>query len=490
MALAVIGASLPSACGSAVALQEDPLDPQVQRYGYAPQPNPSITLQPDVVIVQGGARAIKSAGDDGLTWVIDARAAGADRVAVGSVMFVTSRAMGRVLRMERRGDDLGVVLGPVDLTDVIRHGTLRLEQKLDADAIIFQKTADAARLARLPEERYSLTGALRLSRASFVTQPADPVATKGSLQVKLGEFDVEPYIKHKAQAPKDVMGFGVKVSRGIRWVDEKKGSFSAHGGGFQGTAGLKFGADVSIYGREITVRSTIPIRDGQVEHGASFVIDGIEEVSLGLIAGADRGRPDNVKVRGEIPVEIFMQFPPSPATWVPMVLQIKHKLFVELVFSSRNSTLLGHGRYKVAGSIGYQNGSLAIPAFSVLQPMIDSVTGVTLGPAVIVVGSETRLFWGVGTRAFSTGVYGKLAIGASISQGSLLGAALLLCRGVTLKIDAGYGIGTVAVSEVNELLSKLLGKEIKTDIELIETMHPVVDGRTFRPDTKVCRWAQ
>src|SRR5712692_4353839 len=65
------------------------VDPATLRYGYAPIASRAITYQPDVVIVQGGARSIRSASANGLVWTIDGSAPGADQVRVGKVMFVT-----------------------------------------------------------------------------------------------------------------------------------------------------------------------------------------------------------------------------------------------------------------------------------------------------------------------------------------------------------------------------------------------------------------
>jgi len=94
-----------------------------QRYGAAPAPDPKVTYQPDVVFVGGGGGSVRGLSEDALTWRIDPGASGADKLARGKVMFLTGRAVGRVLDVRRDADDLAVTLGPVNITDVIRDGT-------------------------------------------------------------------------------------------------------------------------------------------------------------------------------------------------------------------------------------------------------------------------------------------------------------------------------------------------------------------------------
>ncbi|NED54547.1 hypothetical protein G3I24_27065, partial [Micromonospora aurantiaca] len=89
----------------------------------APAPGKDVTLQPDVVLVGGGSRTVRSVSPDGLTWRLDPGARDADRLAPGRVMFLTGRGVGRVLDLDEEGGDLVVTIGPVTLTEVIRDGT-------------------------------------------------------------------------------------------------------------------------------------------------------------------------------------------------------------------------------------------------------------------------------------------------------------------------------------------------------------------------------
>ena len=95
------------------------------KYGIAPVPDPSVTYQPDVIIVGGGADAVRALSSTGLTWTIDAAAPRASELAEGKIVFLTNRAVGRVLDVRKDGSNLAVTLGPVAITDIIRDCDIR-----------------------------------------------------------------------------------------------------------------------------------------------------------------------------------------------------------------------------------------------------------------------------------------------------------------------------------------------------------------------------
>ena len=76
------------------------------RYGFAPRPDPSITYQPDVIMIEGGPKVIRGVSADGLTWSVDASAPGVDRLQPGTIMFLTSQAVGRVMRLSPMDDQM------------------------------------------------------------------------------------------------------------------------------------------------------------------------------------------------------------------------------------------------------------------------------------------------------------------------------------------------------------------------------------------------
>ena len=78
-------------------------------------------------MVEEGPAVVKGLGPDGLTWTIDASAARAGEIQPGKIVFLTSRVVGRVLGVTRQAGTLAVVLGPVEITDVIKEGTFSVQ---------------------------------------------------------------------------------------------------------------------------------------------------------------------------------------------------------------------------------------------------------------------------------------------------------------------------------------------------------------------------
>ena len=121
-----------------------------RKYGLAPTPSPSVTYQPDVVIIGGGAEVIRAASPNGIQWTIDGGAPGMDAVQPGKVIFVTSRAVGRVLARQSAGRDVVVTLGPVDIPEVVKNADISLHEPID-----FSEALDTRRRISLAVRRHS-----------------------------------------------------------------------------------------------------------------------------------------------------------------------------------------------------------------------------------------------------------------------------------------------------------------------------------------------
>ena len=124
-----------------------PLDPHTLtesqiKFGIAPKRDPSVEYQPNIILMENGDKAIKSIGGDGLTWTFDANAPQVSEFQVDKIVFATGRAAGRVLALKRQGDNVQVVLGPVELTDLIRNGTFEMDAAVNLDNAITYTAPD------------------------------------------------------------------------------------------------------------------------------------------------------------------------------------------------------------------------------------------------------------------------------------------------------------------------------------------------------------
>lgn len=92
-----------------------------RQFGHSPRRVPGVTYQPNVVLLENGADAIRGVSNDGLSWTIDSAANGADQIQPGRVLFLTNRAVGRVLAVSKESDGLRVILGPSKLPKSFRR---------------------------------------------------------------------------------------------------------------------------------------------------------------------------------------------------------------------------------------------------------------------------------------------------------------------------------------------------------------------------------
>jgi hypothetical protein len=132
-----------------------PVDPAAltesqRKYGVAPTPDPKVEYQPGIIIMEHGDQAIRSFGSDGLTWTFDASAPHVNEFQMGKIVFATGRACGRIIMLKPQGDTVKVILGPVQLTEIIRSGSFAMDAPLDLDKMIpyvypdFPQSADAS----------------------------------------------------------------------------------------------------------------------------------------------------------------------------------------------------------------------------------------------------------------------------------------------------------------------------------------------------------
>jgi len=415
----------------------------LKTYGYGASPT-GADYQPDVVVVVGGAAAIRSASSNGLIWTIAKAAPGADKLKVGSVMVLTSVATGRVAAIHDDGDSRVVTLAPVNLTDVIRNGSIDVDQALPASAISYQLIPDLVGAQSVPTAGDLPSANIAPSgyhgTKPFAAQPAAlpkaapqaaggtlPVASDSSLEVKVGDWKMSPIITN------DKLELGV----------ERDGA-------------LKVGIDFAFDTNNLRFHGIDTIKNGQTSHSA-FEITGITGLTISLQAGAAGGNADNEKIKIEAPIEANIEIPPSPATGgLPMDIKVQFIFSVETAITGNNSTLVATGIWGLDGPIGYDGENFQTPKFTVKQSIIDSITGITLGPSGVVFGVEMKFQVGVGVASLSAGPFAGVIVDLGVTNGSSLGAAVARCKGATLDLRGTAGVGIELSAASIPILKDLL----------------------------------
>ncbi len=124
-----------------------PLDPATlteteRKFGRAPKRDATVEYQPDIILMEDGDKAIRSFASDGMTWTFDASAPHVSEFQMGKIVFATGRAVGRIIMLKPQGNTVSVILGPIQLTDVIKNGNFAMDSPLDIDKMIPYVSAD------------------------------------------------------------------------------------------------------------------------------------------------------------------------------------------------------------------------------------------------------------------------------------------------------------------------------------------------------------
>ena len=105
-------------------------------YGTAPKRGPGVTYQDGIILMEHGDKAITAFASDGMSWTFDANAPQVNEIQEGKILFATDRCAGKVLAVQRDGNKVTVILGPVQLNELVKEGNFSYNQPLDLNNAI------------------------------------------------------------------------------------------------------------------------------------------------------------------------------------------------------------------------------------------------------------------------------------------------------------------------------------------------------------------
>ncbi len=495
-------------------------------YGLGPVPDAKVAYQPDVVIVGGGSGSVRSVSADGIVWTIRGNAPHIDEVRPGMVMFVTSRGVGRVLKLERVGPDVSVWLGPVDLTDVIRDGVIKVDQPIDFRNFAFVQTPELPGAVRaapsLVSDRYQgepvryadwrasdvtlpVTRLIAVDRSTQGGQNTLPPATVGhSLAFGVGRFVVEmsqsvphstwPYQAADQQVLVVRVAYGPSASQSRkRPPDNKDGTKPWSSQPLEGSgvsAGLELGITFTLHLQEPRLHANTVISDGRIQQ-SNFRVDGIRQIDVDIGAGSRLGLSDNLSQRIEMPVDLVL--PVAPTLGLPLNIAVRQKFMIQTAFTAKNSTLLAHGSYVISGALSSNSDadgtSASAPNIQIQQSLLSALRGASLGVNGVVVAYQIRLVLGLGIPAAFVGPHAGLTASFTVTRGSDLG--LLVCRMASTDIAVNGGVGYKLEPAFIDVLASMFSRNASThaklDSDLIDYSKPVFHWDTTYPAIHLCK---
>jgi hypothetical protein len=421
-----------SRSGPARQLKKSEMTAAEVKYGVAPVPDPSVTYQPNVVIVGGGAEAIRALSSTGLTWTIDASAPHASELEPGKILFMTNRAAGRVLDVRKDGNNLSVTLGPVLITEIIRDCDIHPDPiPIDlAEAIPYEVADLPGRVitAKGSAEAWPSDGDAALTPVAYTIQgtPAGPVPP-ATVVSQLVDFKLVP----------SVGGDGIGV----------KGKST--GGGLT----LTIGALVHISHPTLTPR--LIIKDGDLIGGA-VELSGAAGLTMMFEAGTDVGLKANVNGR----VQAVPDFSIPIGGPAPLALTIRQVIDVKTALGVRNATISGTGDYTFHGSflVGHDNTGWTVGApigFTTKQSVLKSANGIAFSASGLDLTHQMRVVFGVGAWGLAAGPYFALTSAVGLFRGS--DAGTIQCKEATIVLTISGGIGYLIPRPITDAINFILG---------------------------------
>lgn len=426
----------------------------VQQYGYAP--DPARGYQSDVVLIGGGPAAIRSAGDDGLTFTLDHTADGVDRLTEGSIMFASALAVGRVVAITPPGSDRTVTVAPVLPTDLVDDLQLDGSAPLDLDTTTVVQRSGMSGAVEQQATAPSTPG-LR-GPAGFLAAPTSQDPQPGPVA---GEESSGAW---KFRLLRSGGSLGVNI---VRTQDDLIG-------------------DVTL-----EVLTDHPrVRFSGTPGTAAFVakVSGITGLALDAKAGFGEGDPAKAaaKVGGELEHAFRFPMPPSPATGgLPMVLTATFSFSLSLGFGAKNSTLSASARYGLSGDLGIEGTSSVLPTLTVQRSLMDSIDGISLAPSAMVAAVKVKFMLGVGVPFGNAGPYVSLAFASGVAKGSPL-AINPGCHYGSIDVTTKAGLGFDIDSGLAKLILGKLGKTFSFP-DTVERKLLVIHRQQTLPDVAACR---
>jgi len=448
------------------------------QFGVSPKRSPDVEYQPGVILMEHGDQAIRAVGSDGMSWTFDAKAPNVSDFQEGKIVFATGRAVGRIMALGRKGSTVTAILGPVQVTDVVKNGRFIMNQSVDADKMITYVAPDYP----------------GMNSDSGLTKSASLGAPNG--EGGGHETVVLSRIEHGRWTPTSMSrtaADGRRTTyrrRGHRWVDaltqlpspeqtlgaipsltaddnniRMKPVASNSGVGLQyyfvDKSGLSVTASGTVTLHAPQVHCVFTILNGKVD-SAGISIAGAAGVHLMIDSHSPTTKFVNMHIKHWVPVDFSIPLG-GP---IPFALTFATLFDVNSGISAQSTIIRAEGEYNFGGKIwaGRAGGrwSLSTPAEpTTVTDLTESLSNISVGINSFAMAFSIRALVGIGAFGFNAGVYAAVRFG-----GSILGSPTeaFPCRQATLGVflDSGIGWQTPGFvsAAINFFLKPLTGRAI------------------------------
>jgi hypothetical protein len=454
------------------------------KYGASAQPGGGITYQPDVVFV-GGAGSIKAVSANGLQWTISGSAPNVGELKVGKILFASSLGVGRILAVKSSGSNKQLVLGPVNLTDIIRDGTIASSAPISLGSVQGYAVANQPGL---------LTGATTSADIAQAPVNGDPGPAPHTVTTPAVHFVADVAGQKPTQANPGLSLSPTPSAPSSSTVGSYhltpfccSGGVGVHVG--YNNNGLKMSATVTLHLTKPSVGFNLKIASGKLVN-AAIELHGAGGFGIAVTATSTTGNAGDVKNQHvEIPVDFSV---PITGFGIPLTVGFDQVFGLSAAFTAHPSAFTATGKYDFGGSLGFglHNGSASVYSpqdFTVATNPATTMNLVSVGPAAVLVNYQAKMSVGVGFLGFRTGVWFALAFNTGLTESGATSAA---CRSSAFAMFDEYGVGysipksTVAL--VNKFLQVFHGPPIQATGGFSSSPATLIKRTSVMPPTAVC----
>ncbi len=499
------------------------------RYGIAPRRSSTVEYQSDVIIMEHGDKAIRSIASNGMEWEFDANAEHVSEFQEGKIVFATGRAVGRIISLKREGDSVKAILGPIQLTDVIKNGKFKMDSPISADNVISYVAPDYPQEAEShPEDKktsYQFGGGPRIERAVVVSRIRGGIWTPmsvaetysdgqrvafqkvgnrwttshlsgarmdSSLQVRpfhhiqRAAFQQQlpgvpgvqtpqfPQVPFTPQPPANTAGTPPSVDVGdIRTAGVMNPSY----------IGVQFYSKNAPGGLAVFAEALMDVKDVHLHFSLDIVnstvvtcgldLGGALGVTLHMDSHTTKDFQVNLHKKWWVPIDLTIPIGLGNVTGIPFSVTFNMMLNVNTGFSAKQSILTAEGDYTYTGGLwaGYKkNGGWQVTSATNLAARTDmgrSIQGISVGINSLAMAASIRAMVGIGAFGFNTGVYiGMRFDGTLLRQADIA----LPCREATIGVFLDSGVGYSLPGFFVDVLNKLLSAFTKYQIDRVGTL--------------------
>ena len=465
------------------AFQRDDLTPLERKFGIGPgKPGATrgknfVKVRPDVHVVQQGPAAVRDVAANGLSWTLDPKITGP--IEVGRVLLVTNRCAGRVLATRPVGDQVEVFFGPTELTEYIEKADVSSEQPVDFSQAIRYSAPDYPGAeskvgggASPPPPAAWNDYAPRASHAVLTRDDrlrdlrGDLLRVQNEDVAEDARFTVEPFL--------DLTSLGVQI-RSYNDV-------------------IKMLGDVRLRFSAPTLSFDLKIDDSKLVT-TSVRLSGSAALMVTFKAHSNHGVHGNVRTRYFIPVDCMFPISALRELPVPFAATMRHMFMLQTAFSSKGN-VDAVGQYGMDGAIEMSFGGGGIrfgapSSFAVQRSLAKSTSGVTMGPAGLILTHQVRAIVGIGAFGFVTGPYVGVTSTAAVTKGSSADTMREQCREATLRMSihagVGYQIPKSIAGAINSVLSLFHVKGIAAEGGFQTPDKELVNKTDHYPNVNSCR---